>query len=184
MQFTFITGNANKAKYVAEWLGADIPHHSLDLDEIQTLDLHQLVTHKAKQAYEILKTPVLVEDAQLSFAALGKLPGPFIKWFSQELGASGLARMLDGYDDRSAHGRICYVLYDGKTIRFFESEMHGSIAREPRGTGGFGYDSIFINDGSAKTRAEMSEQEYADTSYRKQALDKLKEFLDVQTPRP
>lgn len=179
MQFTFITGNANKAKYVAEWLGADVSHHSLDLDEIQTLDLHELVTHKAKQAYALLKTPVLVEDAQLSCPALGGLPGPFIKWFLDAMGVDGLAKLVHKYDDRSAHGKICYALYDGQEMHFFEGEMRGIIAPEPRGTGGFGFDQILINDSFTKTRAEMTEDEYAATSYRKQALDKLKEFLDA-----
>ncbi len=181
MNLTFITGNDEKAKYVAAWLGADVPHHKLDLDEIQTFDLRQLVTHKAKQAYDVLKSPVLIEDAQLVFTAFGQLPGPYIKWFKEELGVDGLCKILNSYDDRSAHGRICYALYDGKTMHFFEGEMHGSIAPEPRGTGGFGYDAVFINDGQPKTRAEMTEQEYADTSYRKQALEKLKEFLKNET---
>ena len=182
MEFTFITGNANKAKYVAQWLGEHVPHHKLDLDEIQTLDLHTLLEHKVKQAYKILKKPVLVEDAQLSFDALGRLPGPYIRWFIEELGYSGLVKLLDGYDDRSAHGVCCYALYNGKEIKFFEGEMHGQIAHEARGDGGFGFDPIFINDGFQITRAEMSEKDYANTSYRKLALDKLKAYLqDVQT---
>jgi non-canonical purine NTP pyrophosphatase (RdgB/HAM1 family) len=121
--------------------------------------------------------PVLVEDAQLSFTALGNLPGPFIKWFIDEIGYDGLMKILDPFDDRSAHGRICYALYDGTQIRYFEGDMYGKIAREARGKGGFGFDSIFINDGFDITRAEMIEEDYARTSYRKIALDKLKEYL-------
>jgi inosine triphosphate pyrophosphatase len=177
MNVTFITGNEHKAKYVAQWLGADVPHVELDLDEIQTLDLHELVTHKAKQAYGILKAPVLIEDAQLVFTALGNLPGPFIKFFVEEIGPAGMAKMLDSFDDRTAHGRICYALYDGVQMHFFEGEMHGKIATEPHGEGGFGFDRIFINEGYEITRGEMSEDDYARTSYRKSALDKLKGYL-------
>jgi len=177
MNFTFITGNEGKARYVAEWLGHDVPRHKIDLDELQTLNLRELITHKVKQAYSVLKTPVLVEDAQLSFTAMGGLPGPFIRWFIDELGYDGICKMLNNYNDRTAHGKICYALYDGKNMQFFEGEMHGKIAKEPRGTGGFGFDAIFINDGFSKTRAEMTEQEYAQTSYRKIALDKLVEYL-------
>lgn len=180
MQFTFITGNENKARYVAQWLGKDVPHHKFDLDELQTLDLRELVTHKAKQAYNLLRSPVLVEDAQLSFTALGNLPGPFIRWFIDELGYDGLCQILNAFDDRTAHGRICYALYDGKNFHFFEGDMHGRIAKAPRGDGGFGFDAIFINNGYAMTRAEMPEQDYANTSYRKIALDKLKAFLHEQ----
>jgi inosine triphosphate pyrophosphatase len=177
MTITFITGNANKARYVAQWLGRDVPHHKLDLDELQTFDLHELVEHKARQAYDILKTPVLIEDAQLAFTALGRLPGPFIKWFIEELNYPGLVKLLDGYEDRSAYGVCCYALFDGKDMRFFEGDMHGTIAREAKGSGGFGFDPVFINDGYTITRAEMTEDDYANTSYRKKALDKLIAYL-------
>lgn len=180
MNITFITGNEHKAKYVAEWLGMPIAHKKLDLDELQTLDLHKLVDHKVKQAYDILKTPVLIEDAQLVFAAMGNLPGPFIKFFVEELGVDGMATMLNAFDDRRASGRICYALYDGKEIRYFEGEMTGTIATEPRGEGGFGFDRIFINDSYTQTRGEMTEEAYAATSYRKQALDALAAYLKVQ----
>jgi inosine triphosphate pyrophosphatase len=179
MSITFITGNEHKAKYLAEWLDMPVAHQKLDLDELQTLDLHKLVDHKVKQAYGMLKTPVLIEDAQLVFSALGNLPGPFIKFFVEEMGVQNMAKMLDSFADRSAHGRICYALYDGQHIRYFEGEMYGTIAPVPRGEGGFGFDRIFINDGYTQTRGEMSEQDYAATSYRKRALDKLKQYLQT-----
>lgn len=179
MKITFITGNEHKAAYVSQWLGVPVAHKKMDLDELQTLDLHKLVDHKVRQAYDILKAPVLIEDAQLVFLALGNLPGPFIKFFMEELGAEGIAQLLNAFDDRSAKGRICYALYDGREIRYFEGEMSGSIANAPRGTGGFGFDSVFINDGYTQTRGEMSEADYAATSYRKQALDKLKQYLQT-----
>jgi non-canonical purine NTP pyrophosphatase (RdgB/HAM1 family) len=178
--FTFITGNLNKAKQVENWLGTHVSHHKVDLNELQTLDIHELATHKAKQAYGMLHSPVLIEDASLSFTALGRLPGPFIKWFNEELGGKGLIKLLDGFDDRSARAVCCYALYDGTEMRFFEGEMRGHIAHEPRGSGGFGFDPVFINEGFQITRAEMSEEDYAETSYRKLALDKLKTFLEQQ----
>lgn len=78
---TFITGNQFKADYLAKYLGFSVDHHKLDLDEIQSLDLHKIVEHKVKQAYDILESPVLVEDVSLEFKALGGLPGavyPFL----------------------------------------------------------------------------------------------------------
>jgi inosine triphosphate pyrophosphatase len=181
MKYTFITGNPNKAKYYEQWLGSHVPHHKLDLDEIQTFDLHELVEHKARQAYGILQKPVMIEDAQLAFSALGRLPGPFIRWFIEELDYPGLTKLLDGYEDRSAHGVACIGLFDGTTMHFFEGEMHGTIAKKARGSGGFGFDPIFINDGYTVTRAEMSEEDYAKTSYRKLAIDKLVAFLKEES---
>lgn len=49
---TFITGNPKKADYLEKYLGFPIEHTKLDLDEIQSLDLYEVVEHKVKQAYE------------------------------------------------------------------------------------------------------------------------------------
>jgi inosine/xanthosine triphosphate pyrophosphatase family protein len=82
---TFITGNQKKADYLARYLGFPIEHIKLDLEEIQSMELQEIVEHKVKQAYEKIKKPVIVEDASLEFTALGKLPGPFIKFFIEEM---------------------------------------------------------------------------------------------------
>ncbi len=176
-ELIFITGNQNKADFLAKWLGHPVKHHKLDLDELQSLDLHQVVEHKVRQAYDVLKKPVLVEDASLTFPAMGRLPGTFIKWFIEELGYDGLLRLANSLPSPEAVGRVCYAYYDGKELQVFEGEMRGRIATEARGSGGFGFDPIFINDGFDITRAEMSEADYAKSSYRTKAMVKLKEYL-------
>ena len=173
----FITGNQNKADFLAKWLGRPIKHHKLDLDELQSLDLHEVVEHKARQAYQVLKQPVLVEDASMTFLAMGRLPGTFIKWFLEELGHDGLLRLVNSLPSPEAVGRVCYALCDGRSVKIFEGEMRGKIAKEARGSGGFGFDPIFINDGYNITRAEMSEEDYAKSSHRTIAMAKLKEHL-------
>jgi non-canonical purine NTP pyrophosphatase (RdgB/HAM1 family) len=174
---TFITGNENKAYYLAKWLDQPIKHHKLDLDEIQSLDLHKIVEHKVRQAYEILKIPVLVEDVSLEFTAIKRLPGPFIKWFLEELGPDGLAAFAHQLKDQKAIATVCYGLYDGREIHYFEGVMHGRIASKPKGEGGFGFDRIFIHDGFTITRAEMSEEDFTAHSSRRQAIEKLQAFL-------
>lgn len=175
---TFITGNQNKADFLAKWLGHPVEHHKLDLDELQSLDLHEIVEYKARQAYEALKRPVLVEDASLSFAAMGRLPGTFIKWFIEELGMENLHKLALSLPSQEAHGRVCYALCDGADVKIFDGEMHGRIGPEIKGTGGFGFDVMFVNDGYDITRAEMDEETYAKTSYRTDAMTKLKRYLD------
>lgn len=178
MDLVFITGNQNKADFLAKWLGHPIKHHKLDLDELQSLDLRAVVEHKVRQAYGILNKPVLVEDATLTFTAMGRLPGTFIKWFIEELGYDGLIKLAQSLPSQTAVGQVCYALYDGKQLRLFDGEMRGHIAKQARGSGGFGFDPIFVNDGYDITRAEMSEADYAKTSYRTEAMQKLKEYLD------
>ncbi|HSX33688.1 MAG TPA: non-canonical purine NTP pyrophosphatase [Candidatus Saccharimonadales bacterium] len=179
-EILFITGNQNKADFLAKYLGIAVAHQKLDLDELQSLDLHTIVDHKVRQAYSVAKRPVLVEDASLVFTAMGRLPGTFIKWFIEEIGYDGLLRLASSFDDQTAVGDVCYGYYDGQEVRFFDGIMRGRIAQEAKGSGGFGFDPIFINDGYDITRAEMSEADYAASSYRTDAMQKLKTFLAGQ----
>jgi inosine triphosphate pyrophosphatase len=173
----FITGNAHKAKYVAQWVGIELEHQKLDLDEIQSLDLGEVVEHKVRQAYTLAKRPVIVEDAALVLPAMGRLPGTFVKWFLEELGVDGLGKLAARLEAPTAIGMIKYAYYDGTELRVFDGSMSGKLIVEPRGEGGFGFDRIFVNDGYDITRAEMDEETYAKTSYRKEGLDKLAEYL-------
>ncbi len=175
---TFITSNESKVAQVKQYLDIPLQHRAIDLPEIQSLDLHEVVTAKAKAAFEIIQTPVLVEDTSLEFLALGTLPGPFIRWFMAELGVNGLCRLLDAYDNRTARASVCFGLYDGNDIHFFESEVAGSIAKTPRGGNGFGWDPIFIPEGQDKTWAEMTSEEQLATAVRRPALQKLELFLN------
>ena len=71
----FITGNQHKADYLSRQLGVAIEHQKVELDELQSTDIHAIVEHKLRQAYRVIGAPVLVEDVSLSFTALGELPG-------------------------------------------------------------------------------------------------------------
>jgi len=176
----FITGNQHKADYLAKWLGMPINHQKVDLTEIQSLDLHEVVEHKVREAYRIIQKPVLVEDVSLTFHALGRLPGTLVKWFLEELGNEGLCKLLNGYNDRSATASIMYGLFDGQTVRMFEAEVLGSIPDKPRGDLGFGWNAIFIPEGTHKTYAEMTDDELEPFSHRAKAIAKLKGFLQSQ----
>jgi inosine triphosphate pyrophosphatase len=177
MDITFITGNANKARYLSDYFRFQIAHHKLDLVEIQSLDPQEIVAHKAAEAFRALGTPVLIEDASLVFHALGSLPGPLIKWFMESLDNEGLCRLLDGYQDRSATASVMYGLHDGSDVRFFSGSAHGRIAGQPSGEKVFGFDPIFVPDGHTLTWAEMSPDEKHETSMRKPALENLAAYL-------
>ncbi len=95
---TFITGNEKKAEYLEKYLGFSVAHKKIDLDEIQSLDLYSIVEYKVRQAYEKIKSPVLVEDASLEFIAFGRLPGTFIKFFLEEMSEQKICELLNGKD--------------------------------------------------------------------------------------
>lgn len=175
---TFITGNPAKAAQLSRHLAFPIQHKKLDLPEVQSLDLDEVVRYKAKEAYSVLRQPVLVEDTGLSFNAMGQLPGPLIKWFLKELGNAGLCTLLDNYSDRSAIAKVVCGIYDGKTMNLFSGEANGSISSIPKGDEGFGWDPVFIPHGATKTWGEMTPDEQNETSMRRIALKKLEIFLN------
>ncbi|PID33032.1 hypothetical protein CR969_02920 [Candidatus Saccharibacteria bacterium] len=159
----FVTGNPGKAKLFSEYVGLNIDHAKLDVDEIQELDPKRLVEHKLRQAYQQVERPVIVEDVTFSLESLDyRLPGPFIKFYiDSEKGLENFCRMVDGLDSRRARAQTTYGYFDGENIEFFVGEIYGEIAKQPIIDGGFGFDPIFIVDGfDGKTASQLNETEY------------------------
>lgn len=176
----FITGNQSKADYLAKYLGFPVQHRKLDLDEIQSLDLSEIVTHKVKQAYQIVGQPVLVEDVSLEFDSLHGLPGPFIKFFVENMPFEKICALItDG--NRQATAKCTFGYYDGAQLELFEGSLGGKIAERPAGENGYGWDKIFIPDGYDVTRAQLTEADDQKTYLQIKPFDKLKAFLqDIQ----
>lgn len=174
----FITGNQGKADFLTKYLHHPIAHKKIDVSEIQSLNLEEIARHKAEQAFAVVKSPVLVEDAGLVIKAMGKLPGPFIKWFHHELGLEKICRLVDMLDSRQAVASVCFAHYDGHNFTTFTGEITGSISNKPKGSNGFGFDPIFVLDGYKKTLAEMSNKELEKYSLRTTTVyPQIKEFL-------
>ena len=174
---TYITGNQHKADYLANYLGHPIEYQKVDLDEIQSMDLMEIVRHKVRQAYNVIKKPVVVEDTSLEFKALGGLPGPFIKHFLKQMSEEDICSLLDG-KDRAANARCVFGYFDGENEVYFEGGVGGTVAEKPAGNGGYGFDSIFIPEGGSFTRAEQNEEDHKITYLKMKPIMQLKEFLE------
>merc|ERR1712146_73382 len=87
---------------------------------------------------------------------LGGMPGPYIKYFVETIGPSGLHRMLAGTDDKRAEARCSMALCrpDGE-MRVFVGRCEGRIV-EPLGPKAFGFDPCFEPAGHSETYAEMA----------------------------
>lgn len=177
-ELTFITGNKNKAEQLGQYLNFNAKYTSLDIPEIQSLDLEEVAAVKAKSAYGILNAPVLVEDTSLRFEAFNGLPGTLIKWFFESVGNNGLCKMLDGYENRLAVAETCFALCDENGVHLFKGTYKGRVADFPRGETDFGWNPIFIPDGEVQTWAEMDFEQRAKTSMRRLAIEKLQVFLE------
>lgn len=173
----FITGNADKFKEMDSILGLELQQLETDLVEIQDIDPEIVVQAKLKEAHGKQQGAFIIEDTSLILEGLNGLPGPLIKWFMKSLGHDGLANLATKLDSSKAiaYTIIGYSDENNKTA-FFKGEMHGTIV-QPRGNMGFGWDPIFLPDGSEKTLAEMTPEEKNTISTRKLAARKLHEYL-------
>ena len=173
---TFISGNQSKADYLAKFLDLPIKHIKLDLSEIQSLDIQEVVDHKVREAYSIIKSPVLVEDVALEFGAFNRLPGTFIKFFIEEIKPEAICAMLNNID-RSAIAKCLFGYYDGIKVELFEGTLPGHIADKPAGINGFGWDKIFIPNGYNVTNASLSNDQLNNVYTSLKPYSKLKEFF-------
>lgn len=134
---------------------------------------------KAKYLYDKLQKPILADDSGLCVDALGGEPGiyaarygslpGFPKLSSDDRNRYLLAK-LEGLKERRAVFVCCMVLMvDEYRIFSVQETVEGVIAREPSGSGGFGYDPVFYIPGSAKTMAELDEEEKNRISHRGRA---------------
>jgi len=109
---------------------------------------------------------------------LGGFPGTYSAYVFGTLGCEGILRLIEGQEDRSARfiSSIAYVEPDSE-VRVFTGIVSGSISHEMRGSGGFGYDPIFVPDGHDRTFAELGDEKNQ-LSHRYLALRKFGDFLN------
>jgi XTP/dITP diphosphohydrolase len=136
---------------------------------------------KARAIAAFTGLPSVADDSGLCCDALNGMPGVLSARWSGRHGddAANLALLLgqlgDVPDDRRGAQFICaaaLALPSGRE-HVTDGSMSGQLLREPRGTGGFGYDPIFVPDGDHRTTAEMSGAEKDAISHRGRAFRAL-----------
>lgn len=142
---------------------------------------------KARHAMEATGLPAIADDSGLAVDALGGRPGVF----SARYGGAGatddsnIDKLLDELaevtDDRRSAAFHCvatYVAPDVDKPLVAQGIWRGSILRAPQGSGGFGYDPVFLDPASGKSAAELTAAEKNARSHRGQALRALKAQLE------
>lgn len=178
----FATGNKGKVDEASQILDLPIEILDIELDEIQSMNLEEIVAHKARQAYEKVKAPVFVDDVSLEFDVWQKFPGPFIKYL-QQISNDLILYMMRNESNRKVNLIATIGYFDGKKMMYFTGSIPGKIATESKGDRGWGFDPIFIPDGQDMSFAEMSDVKKNSLSHRRIALDKFKKYLDSQSKK-
>ena len=175
--FTLVTSSPHKAAEIAAITGETLRTAALDLPEIQSLDLREVLRHKAREAFSRLGRPVLVEDVSLELASLNGFPGPLVKWLLKAAGPQGLIVLCRGAGEWQARA-VCSVLgWDGENEIWAEGTVEGTIAPEPCGASGFGWDPVFIPVGHDRTFAQMTASEKNAISHRGGAWRGFRDLL-------
>lgn len=138
---------------------------------------------KAEYVHKTYHVDVFADDSGLEVEALDGAPGVNSAYYGgpQRSHADNnrtLQKNLEGKSNRRARFKtVITLILDGK-VHAFEGLVNGQITKEPRGTGGFGYDPYFLPDGHSLTLAEMSMEEKNEVSARALAVRKLANFLN------
>lgn len=189
MNLTFATNNpkkSNELKIILEKYGYNVLNlNDLDINtEIieSGKTFHENALIKAQHLHELTGEMSLGEDSGLEVSALSGRPGIYSARYAGQHGndkanIEKLMSELKNTEDRSARFITVIAVYDGNKVLYFEGEIKGKIADNAVGTGGFGYDPIFIPEGYSKTFAEFSSSEKNEISHRARAVRRLAEFL-------
>lgn len=181
------TNNKGKLEEIRKILNKEVfslKDKNIDVDVIEDADSFQEnATKKAIEIYNICHEPVIADDSGLCIDALDGYPGVMTHRFlgeniTDEQRNDYLINEVNKYEVRSAKVICVIVYYDGIETIVSKGVLNGSIAKEKRGTNGFGFDEIFELD-NGLTLAELSSEEKNKISARAKALENLKNKLNI-----
>ena len=182
------TNNKHKIKEITEIFQQIYPNieiNTIDPNDDapeKELSFNQNAYLKAKYYYNKYKLPILTDDSGICVEALNNRPGVLSKRYSNTgLDLDNNLKMLEEMKDKENRKAfyncsICLYIND-ELFYLFEGQLHGKINYELKGTNGFGYDSLFYLDEYQKNVAEIDEKIKNELSHRRNALNKMKEYL-------
>ena len=185
----FATANANKVDEIKAFF-SDTPYtiqSLLDFPEIPEAPepfetFHENANSKAQFVHPYTNGIVIADDSGLVVDALDGRPGVFSKRYSTEATSESnnlkLLGEMDDHNNRRARFMCVFAIFDGTNTEYIEGTCEGDIARENTGSGGFGYDPIFLpKEYTGRSMAELSMTEKNEVSHRGRALQQFKRWL-------
>lgn len=179
MKLNFVTHNKHKVREFKVILGQEFELEQVDIDypELRSDDPEEIVKEAVKKLANELKKTVIAEDSGLFIKELKDFPGTSSAYIHKRIGLKGILKLMENIQDRSCTYKSAISYCEpGKEPTSFLGEEKGTIAKEERGTFGFGHDPIFIPEGEEKTYGEMENVEEV-KKFRRRAIEKLKEYL-------
>lgn len=188
MELIFATQNNNKTREIEQILGGDIKLinlRTLGLQEDIPENEHTLEGNagaKVRYVYERFGKPCFADDTGLEVDVLGGAPGVYSARFAgpEKDSSANMYKLLGQMQyitKREAQFRTVISLIINNIELLFEGTVRGTIANEPRGEQGFGYDPVFVPEGYEQTFAEISPEEKNRISHRAIAVNKFADYV-------
>jgi XTP/dITP diphosphohydrolase len=187
----FATNNQHKVQEIRSVIGDQfkiitLKEAGIDIDIAEPHNtIEANASEKSKTIFNLTKQNCFGEDTGLEVEALNGEPGVKSARYAGDeknfdANIDKLLTKLNGINNRIAQFKtVISLMWDEKEY-LFEGIIKGNIIPVRKGSNGFGYDSVFIPEGSKKTFAEMELGEKNLYSHRRKATDKLIEFLKQQ----
>ncbi|MDG6898283.1 MAG: non-canonical purine NTP pyrophosphatase [Nitrososphaerota archaeon] len=146
--------------------------------EIQSDDVSMIAAGAAVESYRRHRRKLFTEDTGLFVEPLKGFPGAYASHALTTIGLGGLITLMAGRRDRRAEfvSAVAFASGPGKP-RIFVGRLRGSISTKVAGSGGFGFDPVFIPEGEGRTLAELSLREKCAISHRAIAMKALGRWL-------
>ena len=160
--------------------GLELEHLETSYPEVQAESLEETVVPSLEWLVSRFGRPVMIDDSGLFIDGLKGFPGVYSSYAFKTLGCEGILRLMEGLavDERGAQFECCIGFMAPAGEPFIAKGVsRGRISAEMRGSGGFGYDPIFIHEGQERTYAELNVAEKNMVSHRGRAVDKFVEAL-------
>jgi len=179
MKLFFITGSKHKfreAERILKEYNVIIGRKDVECEEIRAENCEDVALDCLRQLRSEVNEPFFIEDSGLFIKALNGFPGTFSSWVFKKIGNEGILELMRGKEVRDACFVSSIAAWDGKEEAVLRGEVKGYISNKISKEKGFGYDPIFIPEGSRKTFAEDHKTKMM-CSHRRRALEKLAKWL-------
>lgn len=172
---TFVTSNVHKFNEVSALFlkaGIEVQWKKVEYEEIQADTTEEVSLDSCRKIEGMLKGDFFIEDTGLFIDALNGFPGVYSSYVQKTIGNEGIIRLMAGKSPEAFFKTVITARLGSET-RQYTGVVRGSISAEEKGRDGFGYDPIFIPEGSGKTLSEMGMEEKNRISHRSMAVGKF-----------
>jgi XTP/dITP diphosphohydrolase len=189
MKLIFASHNAHKVSEIRSMLPehfellslTDIGYHEEIPETADTIEGNAIM--KAEYLSDKLQEAVFADDTGLVIPSLNGEPGVYSARYAgpqkdPEANMELVLEKLSDKIDRSAYFQTVIALHMNGQTHLFDGRVQGKIITDTRGGQGFGYDPIFVPEGSELTFAEMDAAEKNKISHRARALRSMLQFLE------